>query len=62
MTFWQRLCGEYPEMQKYGCKHKAVKCPSQWGYEQQIRGECARRKSCAECWNREIPERRDTEK
>lgn len=58
MTFYERLVIEYPEMKKYGSSHKAVKCPSCWGYEERIKGECARRKSCEECWNRQMPERR----
>ncbi len=59
MTYWQKLCIEYPDMAKYGPENKKVKCPSIWGYEERINGECQRRPSCTACWNREIPERRE---
>lgn len=54
MTYWQRLCIEYPDMEKYGMKHKKVKCPCSWGYEKNEKGACQARKSCEECWMREV--------
>lgn len=59
MTYWQKLCAEYPDMEKYGAEDKRVKCPSFWGYEKRIRGECLKWKSCADCWSREIPEKKE---
>ena len=58
MTYLERLRLEYPDIAHKGAADKAIKCPSSWGYEQRIRGECRRMASCEACWNRKIPERR----
>ncbi len=60
MTYWQKLVAQYPDLEKYGPKNKKVKCPSSWGYEERIKGECSKEPSCEACWNREIPEKRDS--
>lgn len=56
MTYWQKLCTEYPDIAHKGPTNKDVKCPSVWGYEERIRGECMRQRSCEACWDRQMPE------
>ena len=58
MTYWQKLISQYPEMEEYGAQSKDVKCPCTWGYEQKIKGQCLKMRSCEQCWNRQIPERK----
>ena len=58
MTYWEKLCIEYPDLAKYGCEDKRIKCPCTWGYEMKIKGACRLQKNCTACWNRKMPERR----
>lgn len=57
MTFKEKLQQEYPECVGdefyFGCEG----CPSNYGYEPEQLCDL----NCRECWNREIPERKEAQ-
>ena len=56
MTFKEKLAKEHPECVDEKCTGGARECPSSYGYEDEDNCGHLIGLSCAECWNREIPE------